>query len=182
MTSEKQTAAATYTAAQMGLFFGLIMILEFVVMYVADIDPISTPMVGTLMNVGNYLIFPALFIYLTCAGFKRANFGFISFGECIKKGVTVCLLAGLIYAVFSGLFNFFFPEFVEEILRKTKAVMLQKAPNMTADQLEVALSWTKKFMNPMLMIPFTILMFSFLGLIHSLIIGAIVKKDKPHSI
>jgi len=36
---------------------------------------------------------------------------------------------------------------------------------------------SKKFMNPVFSIPLTILMFAFIGLIYSLIIGAIVKKD-----
>jgi hypothetical protein len=180
--TENNTTPATITAVQLGILFGIIMILQFVILYVLDIDPVSNPMVGTVMNVFNYFIIPALMIYLVCTGYKKANFGFISFGECIKKGVSLCVVAGLIYAVFSALFNYFFPEFVEEILRKTRAVMIEKSPEMTAEQVDMALSWTKKFMSPMLIVPVTILMYSLLGLIHSLIIGAIVKKDKPHSI
>jgi uncharacterized protein YacL len=60
--------------------------------------------------------------------------------------------------------------------------MLQKSPDMTGEQLDMAMTWTKKFMSPMLMVPVTVLMYSFIGLIYSLIIGAIVKKDKPQSI
>ena len=59
--------------------------------------------------------------------------------------------------------------------------MIQKSPELTSEQLEVAMVWTKKFMNPMIAVPTTLLMFSFMGLIYSLIIGAIVKKDKPQS-
>ena len=180
--TENNTTQTTISALQLGILFGIIMILQFVVLYVLNIDPISMPMVGTIMNVFNYFIIPAVMIYLACTGYKKSNFGFISFGECIKKGVSLCVVAGLIYAIFSALFNYFFPEFVEEILRKTRAVMLEKSPEMTADQVEMALSWTRKFMSPMLIVPVTILMYSFLGLIHSLIIGAIVKKDKPQSI
>ena len=179
---ENTTNAPTTSATQLGILFGIIMVLEFVVLYIMNIDPISNPMVGTIMNVCNYLVFPVALIYTVCNAYKKSNFGFISFGECLKKGVTVCLIGGLIYALFSVVFNYFFPEFVEEILRKTKAVMIQKSPEMTSEQLEMAMTWTKKFMSPMLIVPVTLLMFSFIGLIYSLIIGAIVKKDKPQSI
>ena len=48
---------------------------------------------------------------------------------------------------------------------------------MTEDQIETAISITKKFSSPLFSVPTTLLMFSFLGLIYSLIIGLIVKKD-----
>lgn len=179
---ENTTNSQTTSAVQLGVFFGIIMILEFVVLYILDIDPITNPMTGTVMNLFNYLIIPIALIYIVCNSYKKSNSGFISFGECLKKGVTVCMIAGLIYALFSVAFNYFFPEFIENILRKTRAVMIQKSPEMTSEQLDMAMTWTKKFMNPMLMVPVTVLMFSFIGLIYSLIIGAIVKKDKPQSI
>jgi hypothetical protein len=45
----------------------------------------------------------------------------------------------------------------------------------------MAMSMTKKFMSPALMVPVTIAMYSFIGLIYSLIIGAFVKNDNPQS-
>jgi hypothetical protein len=113
---------------------------------------------------------------------KKLNNGFVTFGECLKIGVTICLIAGLIYGVFSGVFNLIFPEFIEDLLKKTRQVMLKQNPNMTSAQAEMAISMTKKFMNPAIAIPVTVAMFSFIGLIYSLIIGAFVKNDNPHSI
>ena len=168
-------------AIRLGVLFGIIMVLEFMIFYVMDIDPITNPTVGAVMNFCNYLIFPVALISHVLNDYKKTNHGFISFGESLKLGVTLCFIAGLIYALFSVIFNMIFPEFVDEILKKTKAVMIQKSPDMTSEQLEMAMTWTKKFMNPMIVVPVTILMFSFLGLIYSLIIGAIVKKDKPQS-
>jgi energy-converting hydrogenase Eha subunit A len=179
--TENTTAVSTKSSVQLGVLFGVIMVLEFVVSYVMNIDPISNPMAGTIMNTFNYLIFPVLLISIACNSYKKANGGYISFGQCLKTGVTLCLIAGLIYALFSVVFNMIFPEFVEEILQKTRAVMLEKSPELTSEQLEMAMTWTRKFMNPMIALPVTLLMFCFLGLIYSLIIGAIVKKDKPQS-
>lgn len=178
---ELNEASTGKPAVRLGVLFGVIMILEFVVFYVIDIDPISNPMAGTVMNLFNYLLFPVAFISSALNSYKKTNHGFISFGECLKMGVTICFIAGLLFGLFSVVFNLIFPEFVEEILRKTRAVMIEKSPELTAEQLDMAMKWTKKFMNPVISVPVTVIMFSFLGLIYSLIIGAIVKKDKPQS-
>lgn len=170
------------SALQFGILFGVIMVLEFMVSYILNIDPISNPTFGLILNSLNYFILPLVLIYIGCTNYKKLNSGFISFGECLKVGVTICLIAGLIYAFFTVVFNLIFPEFIEDILRKTRAVMIEKNSQMTDEQLEMAMSWTRKFMNPTLVVPVTAAMFSFIGLIYSLIIGAVVKKNKPESL
>jgi hypothetical protein len=177
-----QKVSPSKSALQYGALFGVLMVLEFVIVYVMDIDPILNPTTGIVINTLNYLIFPVSIITFGSVNFKKnLNNGFVSFGECLKIGVTICLIAGLIYGVFSAVFNMIFPEFVEEIMKKTRQVMLQQNPNMTSEQAEMAISMTKKFMNPAIVIPATVAMFSFIGLIYSLIIGAFVKNENPHS-
>jgi len=169
------------SAIPFGALFGIIMVLEFMAGYILDIDPVSNQAYGVFINVLNYLILPVLFIFLQCNNYKKANLGYISFGQCLKIGVTICLIAGLIYALFTVAFNLIFPDFVEDLLRKTRTVILAQNPAMTEDQITVALSITRKFMQPYIVVPATVAMFSFIGLIYSLIIGAIVKKDKIQS-
>ena len=60
--------------------------------------------------------------------------------------------------------------------------MLEQNSEMTDEQLDMAISMTEKFMNPAIMVPVTLLMFAFIGLIWSLIIGAVVKKERPVSL
>lgn len=178
----EQKKSPSKSALQYGVLFGILMVLEFVILYVLDIDPISNPSAGIVINTMNYLVFPVSIITIGCLNYKKKlNEGFISFGECLKIGVTICLIAGLIYGIFSVVFNMIFPEFMEEILKKTKQVMLQQNPTLTTAQLDMAMSMTKKFMSPALMVPVTVAMYSFIGLIYSLIIGAFVKNDNPQS-
>ena len=178
----EQKVSHSKSALQYGALFGILMVLEFVLLYVMDVDPITNPTTGIIINTFNYLIFPVSIITIGCMNFKKnLNNGFVSFGECLKIGVTICLIAGLIYGIFSAVFNMIFPEFVEDIMRKTRQVMLQQNPNMTSDQANMAISMSKKFMNPAIVIPATVAMFSFMGLIFSLIIGAFVKNENPHS-
>jgi hypothetical protein len=46
----------------------------------------------------------------------------------------------------------------------------------------MALSMTEKMMSPFVIVPITIVMYAFIGLIYSLIIGAILKKERPNSL
>ena len=178
----EQKVSPSKSALQYGALFGVLMILEFVIVYVMDVDPITNPTTGIIINIVNYLVFPVSIISIGCVNYKKnLNNGFVTFGDCLKIGVTICLIAGLIYGVFSAVFNMIFPEFVEDIMKKTRQVMLQQNPNMTSEQVGMAISMTKKFMNPAIVIPATVAMFSFMGLIFSLIIGAFVKNDNPQS-
>lgn len=165
-----------------GVLFGVIMVLEFVIMYVIGMKSLINSSAGVIVNIANYLILPVTFIFLGCSNYKKnINNGFISFGECLKTGVSITFIAAIIYATFNVIFNFIFPEFVDEMISISKEAMISKNPEMTSEQIEMGLSMVKKFMNPLIVFPFTLAMFSFIGLIYSLIIGAILKNEKPQS-
>jgi len=165
-----------------GVLFGVIMVLEFVIMYVIGMKSLVNSSAGVIVNIANYLVLPVVFIYLGCNNYKKnINNGFISFGECLKTGVSITFIAAIIYATFNVIFNFIFPEFVDEMISISKEAMISKNPEMTSEQLDMGLSMVKKFMNPLIVFPFTLAMFSFIGLIYSLIIGAILKNEKPQS-
>ena len=91
-----KTTSPAQSSLIYGLFFGSIMILEFVIGYVLNIDPQTNKGYGIGINVLNFLVLPLTFIYLGCSNFKmKLNLGFISFGECLKIGVTICVIAAL---------------------------------------------------------------------------------------
>lgn len=162
-----------------GLLFGAIMILQFVIGYVLNIDPQTNPSYGVIISVLNYLVLPFIFIYVGCNNYKNnINSGFVSFGECLKIGVSICVLAGVVYAIFSAVFGMIFPEYFDEIYDKVGKMMVEKNPDMPTKQIEMSISMMKKLSSPIFLIPITVLMYAFIGLIHSLIVGAIVKKDR----
>jgi hypothetical protein len=170
------------SALNFGVLFGVILVIEFVLAYALNIDPQTNKGFGITINVLNYLIIPVTLIYMGCNNYKnKLNEGFISLGQCLKIGVTICLIAALIYGIFYVVFDMLFPEFSQELIAKVEKVMIEENPDLPSDQREMALSMTKKFMHPALLLPVTLVMYSFIGLIYSLIIGAIVKKDKNDS-
>ncbi|HKX86470.1 MAG TPA: DUF4199 domain-containing protein [Flavobacterium sp.] len=176
---ENKTVTSKKPGLDYGIYYGLAVILSFVIIYALDIDPIENPLIGTISSVCSYLFFPVTFIALALQAFKKNNHGFMSFGEAIKTGVTVTFLGALIFGVFNLIFNLVFPEYMDEILNQTRRLMMKQNPSMTTAQLDSAIQMTKKFTSPEFSIPISIVIFSFLGLIYSLIIGAITKKDKP---
>jgi hypothetical protein len=165
-----------------GVLFGVIMILEFVIMYIVGMKSLLNTSFGLIVNIANYLILPILFIYLGCFNYKKnVNNGFISISESLKIGVSIAFIAALIYAIFSIIFNIIFPEFINEMISITKETMIAKNPKMTSKELEMGIAMVKKFMNPWIVFPSTLAMYSFFGLIYSLIVGAIIKNNNPQS-
>jgi hypothetical protein len=151
-------------------------------MYLVGMKSLINTSVGTIANIANYMILPILFIYIGCTNYKKnINNGFISLNESLKTGISITFVAALVYAVFNVVFNFIFPEFIDEMIAITKEGMLAENPTMTSEQMEMGLSMVKKFMNPFIVLPVTLAMYSFFGLIYSLIIGAIIKNEKPQS-
>ncbi|WP_348824398.1 DUF4199 domain-containing protein [Flavobacterium aestuarii] len=165
-----------------GVLFGVIMVLEFVIMYLVGMKSLVNTSVGTIVNISNYILLPLLFIYLGCTNYKKnINNGFITLSESLKTGVSITFIAAFVYAVFNIIFNYIFPEFIDEMIAITKEGMLAKDPNMSSEQLEMGLSMVKKFMNPLIVLPVTLVMYSFFGLLYSLIVGAVIKNEKPQS-
>ena len=175
----KTPVTTTKAASSYGVIFAIIMIAEFVIAYVADIDATENAWVGIVNGPLNNLILPVVFISLAANYYKKAHGGYIKFGEVIKTGVTVAVIAAAIFALFNIGFNLAVPEAQAEMIEKMKAAQIKANPQMTSAQLKMAMSMAETFMKPYIAFPFTILFFAFLGLIYSLIIGAIVKKENP---
>jgi hypothetical protein len=179
---ENNTSPAK-SGLQYACLFGIIMILQFVVGYVLKINPQTNKGYGITINILNFFILPILFIYLACVNYKfKINNGFVTFGQCLKIGVSLCVIAALIASIFSSGFLYIFPEYFEETMRITKSAMLQQNPDITSEQLEMGISFARKFSNPVIAIPSTVAIYAFIGLIYSLIIGAIVKKEPTTSL
>jgi hypothetical protein len=159
------------------------MVLEFVIMYIIGMRSLVGTSAGVTVNIANYLVFPLIFIYLGCTNYKKnLNNGFISLSECLKTGVSITFIAGLIYGVFYIAFNFIFPEFINELISISKEDMIKQNPTISSQDMETGVIMMKKFMNPLIVLPVTLAMYSFFGLIYSLIIGVIVKNENPQSL
>ena len=69
----EQKISPSKSAIQLGILFGIVMILEFVLLYILDIDPITNPSVGIIVSIFNYLIFPVSIITYGCIDYKNKH-------------------------------------------------------------------------------------------------------------
>jgi|GEM_PF-525875 len=163
-----------------GIIYGAILLLEFVVAYTLGLNSQNNKAAGIAMGLFNYLIFPVLFIFLACNNYKnKINGGYISFSESLKAGVAVSVMSALVSSIGTSLIYILVPGAKEQILEQTK-ISLATQPGMTSEAIKMAVTMTEVFMRPYVLIPFSILVSAFMGLIVSLIVGAIVKKDNPY--
>ena len=176
----EKTISPSKHAMPYGITFGIIVVLQFMIMYTLDIDPQENQWAGIIVNLLNYIFLPFILIYIAANKFKKEfNDGYLSLSQTLKIGVSICVLAAVIYGIFYILFNFLFPEFQAELLDKIQEVTVKQNPTMTAEQLKMSMKFVKIFLNPYIAAPFTIVMYAVIGLVHSLVVGVILKKEKP---
>ncbi|WP_116790807.1 DUF4199 domain-containing protein [Flavobacterium psychrotrophum] len=173
------TVSPVKAALNYGVIFGALLIIEFVTMYLLDINPQEQGTIAVVNALVNYIVLPFTFIILACNTYKKLNGGFISYGQALKIGVIVTVIASIVLGIFNIIFNLILPEIQVEMIQKAKENMVKQNPNMTSEQLEAGLQVAEVFMKPYVLLPLSILMYAFIGLINSLIIGAIVKKENP---
>ncbi|MGV3460582.1 MAG: DUF4199 domain-containing protein [Flavobacterium sp.] len=175
-----KTVSPAKSAVSYGVVVGAILILELIIMFILKPDPIENAWTGIVMNLLNWLVLPVLFITLACNNYKnKHNGGFVSFGQCLKIGVSVMVIGAVLYSIFYLIFNMIFPEYLPDMIALIERATRAQNPNMPEEQLEITVSMMSKFMQPAVAIPMSIVMNAFIGLIISLIVGAIVKRDNP---
>jgi len=162
-----------------GFLFGSIMMLELVLSYLFQIDVETNKSYGLIINLLNYLILPFCLVYITVTTFiRQSETTRMALRSVVKMGVVLCMVAALISGLFNGLFDYLIPNYFDEVYQKMGRLMRRQNPQMTQEQVDMALGMIKKMRNPLIAVPIGILMFSILGLFHGFIVGLIVKKGK----
>jgi len=180
MADTTQTTSSAKFAIPYGITFGAIMFMEFIIMQVLQPDPEKNGWIGVVINLLNFLVLPVTLILIACNTYKKnIGKGYIRMSDCIKCGVALCAMAGLVYAVGYFIYYIIAPEFIDETIQQIKIITIKKNPKTTSKELEMMSSVLAKTMLPYIAGPITIVMYSFIGLIESAIIGAVVKKENP---
>ena len=111
------------------------------------------------------------------------NNGFISYSNSLKLGTSVAFFSSLILAFYTFIFiNYIEPNTLNEILVEAEQAILASEPEISDEELDLALEMTTKFVQPHWMLILGVLGGTFMGFIYSLIISIFVKKDNPNEI
>ena len=116
-------------------------------------------------------------IVIACIHFANENEGFVTFGKVFSHGFKVSAFVAIILVIYSVLsMQLIFPEIKEKAMEMSRQQMEEKG-NMTDDQIDQAISFTKKYFLAFAI--FGVLIGTVLfGLVASLV-GAALAKKKP---
>lgn len=123
-------------------------------------------------------VFMIVAIVLAMKDFREKNGGFISYGEGLGLGTLTSAVLGLL----SSAFTIFYIQFIDSnMLTQSLDQMREEleAKGMDDAQIEQAVEVSQKFMSPGIMFVMVILGYLIMGFIFSLIIAAIMRKEKP---
>lgn len=161
-----------------GLFFGIVSVLMQVVLYVTNshLSPHwSYMLISTLVTVG--------FIVYAIKAYKAENGGYLALSEALKVGVGISLIAAIITSVWSlVLMNVLEPTYMEQVAEVQREQMIENYPDMNEEQMNQAMEMGAQFSSPWITIAFGIVISMFVGLIISLIAGAIMKQKRPYEV
>lgn len=134
---------------------------------------------GGGMVIGVTVILSLAVVVLGMIQFKKANNGFMSFGQGLKIGVGISLVAGIIgilmNQIMQGVID---PEMMNKAMEFQKGTMMEAG--MTSDQIDTQLKMGESFRTPLMQILFGLLFSIIFGFIYSLIPALILKKTETN--
>lgn len=161
-----------------GLYLGLAIVAVNVIMYVSGLVYSGSMVAGFASGMLRFAIM-ILFVVWGIKQFKMENSGFLMLAQALKVGIGIALVSALVEVAYNLLFTMVIePDFADKMFEVQKTVMLEQNPNLTTEQLEAGREMSKKFSSPMFTIPISIVWNLFLGLIISLVAGAIMQKKE----
>lgn len=170
---EQTNASWSKTAMTYGIYLGLISILYSVILYV-------TGQTGnqTLGYVG-YIFIIGIVIWALITYRDKINGGYMSYGTGVGIGFMTALIGGILGSIFAYvLFAIIDPSLPEQLLGKALEEAIAKNPEIEQN-LDMVEGMMRKMMSPTAIAIMGVVSSAIGGIIISLILAAIFKKDKP---
>ena len=172
---ENQKASIKNIALNYGGIWGILTIALSVIAYVTD-NYLERP---TWLTISGAAIMLGIIVYGLKA-FKLENEGYLSISESLKTGLAISLIAAIIVTLYNYIFTTFIePDFVNQSIEIAREQMMTQNPDMTQEQMDMAMGITEKMMTPTIMAAMGIIFTLFLGFIVSLISGLFMKENRP---
>ena len=163
-------------ALNFGLILSLAMILLSLLWYILDLS--TNKAVGYV----GYAVLLAGIIISEINYRDRKLGGYITYGKSLSTGFLTGLFASIIVGIYTFIyFTVIAPEMVDILIRAAEDNMIEKSPDLTDDQLDMAMNMTRKMMTPLGMSFWATLSNIFFSLIFALIVSIFVRKD-PNTI
>lgn len=131
---------------------------------------------GLLTTIFSYVISIGSLV-MGMLAFKKANNGYISFGEGLGQAMLIALVGGIIMAIWTFIFmSYIDTSAADQIREATEANMGE----LSEAEEDVANSIMGFITSPILLAGATVVMKLFLGLIVGLITAVVIKQERPY--
>lgn len=160
-------------ALKWGLIFGLAQIAFSIIIFLTD------NFGNTALGSVTYILI-AISLVMAMRDFRNLNGGYMAYGQGISVGTLTAAISGLL----SSLFSVFYMTVIdtgimERVMDKTREQM-EAQGNLSDEQIDQAIEITQKFQSPGILFAVGVIGSAIIGLIFSLVIAAIMKKDKTN--
>ena len=127
--------------------------------------------------INNLLII--IFLYYSIIQYREnINNGLISYSKSLKLGTSVAFFSSVIMAFYTLIYiSYLDPDMLENTLNMTEQTVLHSNPEISDEELDLALEMTAKFMQPHWLMIMSVLGGTFMGFVYSLVISFFTKKD-----
>ncbi len=128
----------------------------------------------------SYLLLAAGMLYGTLEFRKKFPNGYISYGKAFTSCFWIGLFAGILATIYMFVFiKFIHPGFIQELMDQIRTNMVTSRPGMSDEQVEQAMNMTAKFMSPVMMTLWGLVVYAISSAIISLILAFFLKKEDP---
>jgi hypothetical protein len=169
---EEKTRSTSVQALHYGIITGAAMIVLSLILYIANLY------MNRALGFLSLLLLIGGMAWGTLEYRKTYLNGFISYG----KAFSLCFMIGLYAAILSAIYTFVFAEFIypgftQELLEKARENMISGGQEMSEQQIETALEWTKKFTTPVMITVWGFVTSLFFSAVIGLIAAIFLKKE-----
>jgi hypothetical protein len=163
------------SAMTYGLYYGILSIVISVILYAAGL------MLASWVAWITFAIMIAAIILIQMH-YRKSTDGFITYGQSLGIAVASMLCASFLSAIFTYiLYNFIDPGLIDQINLYAEEKMVQRG-GMSQEQIDLALSFSKKFQTPPVLAVSQIFSLPLMGLIIGAITSIFIKKVSPDKI
>ena len=162
-----------------GALLGGCLVLVSLIVWILGIDE-QRSVVPSILN--NLLVIGFL-VYAVRNYRDNFNDGFISYSQCLKLGTTVAFFSSAIVAFYTFIYiTYLNPEMLYDILNMTEQSILQSDPEISDEDLDLALEMAGRFTQPHWLMMMGIISGTFMGFLYSLFISFFLKNSDPNKI
>ncbi|QRR02205.1 DUF4199 domain-containing protein [Dyadobacter sandarakinus] len=123
-------------------------------------------------------VFVIVAIVLGMKDFREQNKGYMSYGEGLGVGTLLTAVVGLLSSAFTLFYmQFIDPTLITQGLDKMRSDLEKRG--LDDAQIDQTMEVSQRFMSPGIVFVSGVLLYVFMGLIISLIVAAIMRREKP---